>query len=186
MEDEEIVRLFWDRDEQAIAESEKKYGAYCGRIARNILQSPADAEECVNDTWLRAWKAMPPHRPRLLAVFLGKITRNLSFDRYRAETRKRRGGQNIPLVLDELAECVSGREDPEKSWEAKELQAEIGRFLDALPEEKRYMFILRYWWTEDIAAIARRFRTSENNISVQLSRIRKKLRVYLTERGYII
>ena len=110
MEDERIVLLYWDRDEAAISESSMKYGAYCTSIAQNILKNPADAEECVNDTWLHAWNAMPPHRPSLLSTFLGKITRNLSFDLYRKMHRGKRGGSQVDAVLDELEECVSGGE----------------------------------------------------------------------------
>ena len=184
MEDATIVQLYWDRNEQAITESSAKYGGYCKSIACNILADPSDAEECVNDTWLNAWGAMPPHRPSLLSVFLGKITRNLSFDRYRQLHRDKRGGHSIDLVLDELAEIVSGNDDPERSWEAKELYREIDRVLAALPAEKRHMFVRRYWYADPIASIARRFQTSENNVSANLSRIRKKLKAELEERGY--
>ena len=125
MEDERIVLLYWDRDEAAISESSMKYGAYCTSIAQNILKNPADAEECVNDTWLHAWNAMPPHRPSLLSTFLGKITRNLSFDLYRKMHRGKRGGSQVDAVLDELEECVSGKDNIERQWEMKELVAEI-------------------------------------------------------------
>ena len=114
MEDERIVLLYWDRDEAAISESSMKYGAYCTSIAQNILKNPADAEECVNDTWLHAWNAMPPHRPSLLSTFLGKITRNLSFDLYRKMHRGKRGGSQVDAVLDELEECVSGKDNIER------------------------------------------------------------------------
>ncbi len=184
MDDEQIVQLYWERNESAIAESARKYGAYCTSIARNILLDPADAEECVNDTWLHAWNAMPPHRPSLLSAFLGKITRNLSFDRYKRLHREKRGGHGIDAVLDELAECVSGRDDPEKRREERELKEEIDRFLFQLPEDKRCMFILRYWYGDGIAEIADRMKRSENNVSVSLSRIRRKLKVHLIERGF--
>ena len=184
MDDERIVALYWERNEQAITASSEKYGAYCQRIARNILASREDAEECVNDTWLHAWQAMPPGRPSVLSSFLGKITRNLSFDRYRRLHRGKRGGGQIDLVLDELAEIVSGRDDPEAQWQAKELQAEIARFLSSLPREKRCLFLLRYWYAESVADLAKRFAMSENNVSVSLNRIRKKLRAHLVERGY--
>ena len=186
MEDAEIVQLYWDRDEQAVYESSRKYGAYCSAVACNILHDHADVQECVNDTWLHAWNAMPPHRPSVLSVFLAKITRNLSFDLYRRKHREKRGGHNIVLVLDELAECVSGKDDPEKDLHAKQLREDIGRFLEKLPEDKRYMFILRYWYAYSIADIAERFSKSENNVSVSLSRIRTRLRTYLIERGYDI
>ena len=115
-EDTHIVQMYWDRNETAISESAMKYGTYCTSIAQNILQNPADAEECVNDTWLHAWNAMPPHRPSLLSTFLGKITRNLSFDLYRKMHRKKRGGSQMDAVLDELEECVSGKDDIERQW----------------------------------------------------------------------
>ncbi len=184
MEDENIVRLYWERNEQAIAESSAKYGAYCGAIAGNILESHADAEECVSDTWLRAWQAMPPHRPALLSVFLGKITRNLAFDRYKQLRREKRGGGQMDAVLDELAECVSGADDPAKTCEARELAAEIDRFLLALPKDKRDLFLLRYWYADSIRRIAEKTGLSENSVSVSLSRVRASLKAHLHERGY--
>ncbi len=186
MEDREIVQLYWNRDETAIKESSVKYGAYCRSIARNILGSWEDAEEVVNDTWLKAWNAIPPKKPSILSVFLGRITRNLSFDIYRREHREKRGGHQIDLVLDELAECVSGKSDPQREFEASQLTEDLNRFLASLPEDKRNMFILRYWYAESIAAIAERFNVSENNVSVTLNRIRKKLKNDLVERGYDI
>ena len=184
MDDEMIVRLYWNRNENAISESSRKYGAYCTAIAQNILQNRSDAEECVNDTWLRAWNAMPPHMPSVLSVYLGKITRNLSFDRFRKIHREKRGGGSLDVVLDELAECVSGSDDTERRWEEKELKEEIDRFLSRLPKEQRYMFILRYWYADSVSDIAERFRTSANNVSVTLSRIRQKLKRDLIERGF--
>ena len=167
MEDERIVLLYWDRDEAAISESSMKYGAYCTSIAQNILKNPADAEECVNDTWLHAWNAMPPHRPSLLSTFLGKITRNLSFDLYRKMHRGKRGGSQVDAVLDELEECVSGKDNIERQW-----------------EEKQCMFVLRYWYVDSIGEIAGRLGRSENYVSVTLNRIRGKLHTHLTERGF--
>ena len=164
MEDTHIVQMYWDRNETAISESAMKYGTYCTSIAQNILRNPADAEECVNDTWLHAWNAMPPHRPSLLSTFLGKITRNLSFDLYRKMHR--------------------GKDDIERQWEMKELIAEINQFLQKLPEEKRCMFVLRYWYVDSIGEIAERLGRSENYISVSLNRIRGKLHTHLTERGF--
>ena len=184
MDDESIVQLFWGRNESAISESSRKYGAYCTSIAHNILSNMADAEECVNDTWFQAWNAMPPHKPSVLSAFLGKITRNLSFDRYKRLHREKRGGKNMDAALDELAECVSGDDDPERRWEEIELKEEINRFLCSLPEDRRFMFILRYWYVDSIAAIAARMGVSENNVSVTLSRIRGKLKAHLIERGF--
>ena len=184
MEDTAIIELYWQRNERAIQESSLKYGAYCHTIAYNILGKAPDAEECVNDTWMRAWNAMPPKRPSILQIFLGKITRNLSFDRYKADRRKKRGGGETSLVLDELSEIVSGKEDPVDRVLRKELSAEIDRFLSSLPQGKRQLFILRYWYVYSAAEIARQTGMSENNVSVSLSRIRTGLREYLKERGY--
>ena len=184
LDDRKIIDLFFERSEQAIAELSTKYGAVLNTIAGNILNNSRDAEECVNDTWLHAWNAMPPHRPSLLSTFLGKITRNLSFDLYRKMHRKKRGGSQMDAVLDELEECVSGKDNIERQWEMKELIAEINQFLQKLPEEKRCMFVLRYWYVDSIGEIADRLGRSENYVSVTLNRIRGKLHTHLTERGF--
>ena len=184
LDDSKIIDLFYARSEQAIMELSTKYGAVCSKVAKNILNNSHDAEECVNDTWLHAWNAMPPHRPSLLSTFLGKITRNLSFDLYRKMHRKKRGESQMDAVLDELEECVSGKDDIERQWEMKELIAEINQFLQKLPEEKRCMFVLRYWYVDSIGEIAERLGRSENYISVSLNRIRGKLHTHLTERGF--
>lgn len=186
MDDDRIVQLYWDRNEAAITASSQKYGAYCLAIARNILSDRLDAEECVNDTWLRAWNAMPPHRPSLLAAFLGKITRHLSFDRYKKLHREKRGGHQLDAVLDELAECVSGADDTERQWEEKALIEEINRFLFRLPEDRRYLFIRRYWYADSISQIAGRMNMSVNQVSVILSRLRHRLKDDLIERGFDI
>lgn len=109
MEDNRIIDLYWAREEQALTETERKYGGYCRTIARNILKIHEDAEECVSDTWLNAWNAMPPKRPSVLSAFLGKITRNLAFDRWKAAHAEKRGGGSLPLALDELDECIAAK-----------------------------------------------------------------------------
>ena len=184
MEDEQIVALYWERDERAIPATAAKYGPYCTAIARNILGSPEDAEECVNDTYLNTWNAIPPHRPGMLSTFLGKITRNLAFNRYQHNTAAKRGGGELPAVLEELAECVSGKDDITKTYEHRELIAAINAFLASLPPEKRSIFICRYWYTDSIAQIASRLGMTRAAISMTLSRTRKQLGSYLTERGY--
>ncbi len=186
MNDEEIIRLYFDRNEQAITESSAKYGAYCSAIAGNILSDVEDVKECVNDTWLRAWNSIPPARPSILQAFLGRITRNLSFDRYRSSHRKKRSDGKVNLVLDELQDIVSGHDDPESTALEKELIREINSFLASLSDEKRYMFILRYWHTYEISEIAKRLRISEGKVSTSLSRIRRSLKEHLTGRGYSI
>ena len=156
MEDTAIVQLYWDRDERAISATSEKYGGNCAAIAANILGDRADAEECVNDTYLRAWNAMPPHKPRILSTFLGKIVRNLSLNRWRQNTAEKRGGGVLPAVLDEVAEVVSGVEDVEQKVEETALISAINDFLSQLSPEKRSMFICRYWRTDSVADIAAR------------------------------
>lgn len=184
MEDREIVNLYLQRNENAINETHIKYGNYCKSIAYNILYNNEDVQECVSDTYFNAWNSIPPHRPQILSVFLGKITRHLSFDKLRHKNANMRGGGEIHLVLDELAECISGAENVEKEIEIKEIVKAINDFLDTISEEKRNVFICRYWYAYPVAEIAKQFGKSENNISVMLNRTRKNLKEYLTERGY--
>lgn len=186
MEDAKIVQLYWDRDEQAIPATDEKYGAYCTAIARNILGSREDVEECVNDTYWNAWNTMPPHRPGRLSTFLGKIVRNLSFNRYRYHTADKRGGGEATLVLGELADLVSGTEDVEEEVARRELIRAIHRFLEGLPADKRKLFVCRYWYFDPIPALAARFGMTENNVSVTLSRLRQKLRRDLLEGGFAL
>lgn len=183
MEDQNIIKLYFDRDEAAISETASKYGKYCRIIAMNILGSHEDAEECVNDTYLGAWNSMPPQKPSMLSVFLGRITRNLSFNKYKYYHADKRGGGETALILDELSEIVSGEESVEDEVLERELINEINSFLNALPEHKRGIFIRRYWYSDSISSIAERYGITENAASVTLNRIRNKLREYLTERG---
>lgn len=182
--DSQIVELYWNRDTRAISASMERYGAYCYSIASGILDDAQDAEECVNDTWLRAWNAIPPTRPTLLKVFLAKITRHLSFDRYKAGKTLKRGGGNTALVLDELAECIAGETDVEGQVNAKELGAAINQFVASLPEREQNLFIRRYFFSEPIRVIARRYDMNENHVNVTLSRIRRRLRSRLSKEGY--
>lgn len=184
MEDHQIIKLFWNRDETAIAETSKKYGSYCYAIANNILQSKEDSDECVNDTYLNAWNALPPQKPNVLSVFLGKITRNLAFDRYHFNHAQKRGGGEVSIVLDEIAEIVSDSNDMEQAADNRALAHAINEFLSELPADKRKMFVLRYWYTEKVSAIAKQFGITENACSVQLSRIRNKLRTHLENGGF--
>ena len=184
MEDSKIVQLYWDRDQHAITETANKYGNYCMSIAHNILGNQEDAEECVNDTYMSAWKSMPPHRPNILSIFLGKITRNLSFNRYKHNNAGKRGGGEIPIVLEELSGCVSGNNNVEQEIEYKELVKVIDSFLDTLSLEKRSIFVCRYWYTDSTSEIAKQFHMKESTVSMTLKRIRIKLQKYLMERGY--
>ena len=186
MEDSQIVQLYWDRDETAIPVTADKYGNYCTAIAKNIVGSHEDAEECVNDTYLSAWNSMPPQRPSALAAFLGRITRNISFNRYRRRAAEKRGGGGLAAVLDELEECVSGRDDPVQSAELHELVDSINGFLATLSAEKRSIFIERYWYADSVTEIAARHGMREGAVSMALGRMRANLRRYLTERGHAI
>lgn len=183
MEDSKIVQLYWDRSPDAISQTAKKYGTYCTSIARNILGNREDAEECVNDTYMNAWNSMPDHRPSVLSTYLGKITRNLAFNRYKRERAEKRGGSEIPLILDELGECVSGKENVEKELAYKELINMINTFLKTLPVKKRNIFVCRYWYSDSVADIAKQLGMKENAVSMVLSRLRMRLREYLVERG---
>ena len=184
MEDSQIVELYWRKDADAISETAGKYGAYCFAIAENILHNAEDSEECVNDTWLHAWNAIPPQRPDTLRMFLAKITRNLAFNRFRARNARKRGGGEMALVLDELGECLGGA-DAEAAYEAKELRQCIRRFVRALPERERNVLVRRYFFAESAADIAKRYGLRENNVMVILSRTRRKLKAHLLKEGYL-
>lgn len=185
MEDQRIIALFWERDADAIAQTSKKYGRYCFSIANNILHSDQDAEECVNDTWLHAWNAIPPQKPTRLQMFLAKITRNLAFDRFSARTAGKRGGGEMQLVLDELAECLADETDVASEYEYRELCRSVRQFTDALPRRDRNVFLRRYFFTDSVAQIAARYGLTENHVSVILSRTRKKLKLHLQKEGLV-
>ena len=186
MDDSKIVQLYWDRNEQALTATSDKYGNYCISIAKNILGNKEDAEECVNDTYMRAWKALTPHRPNILSTYLGKITRNLSFNLYKRNTADKRGGGEVPVVLDEIVDLVSDTDDVEKEIDRRELVKAIDDFLGKLPADKRSIFICRYWYFDSISNIASRFGMTNNYVSVLLNRLRLKLHNYLLERGFEI
>lgn len=186
MDDSKIVQLYWDRNEQALTATSDKYGNYCISIAKNILGNKEDAEECVNDTYMRAWNSLPPHRPNILSTYLGKITRNLSFNLYKRNTADKRGGGEVPVVLDEIVDLVSDTDDVEKEIDRRELVKAIDDFLGKLPADKRSIFICRYWYFDSISNIASRFGMTNNYVSVLLNRLRLKLHNYLLERGFEI
>lgn len=182
--DEKIIDLYWSRDEEAIPRTDEKYGGCCFSVAYHILRNQEDSEECVSDTWLKTWYSIPPERPSFLKQFLVKIARNLSLDHYRRNHAKKRGGGEMPLVLDELAECVSGAEDVESAMRAKQLEEAINIFVGSLSEKERNIFIRRYFFLERAAEIAKMYSTNEANVRKTLSRVRAKLKKYLIEEGY--
>lgn len=179
LEDAEIVSLYWQRDERAIRETQTKYGGYCRAVARRILPDAQDVEESVNDTWLAAWRSMPPHRPAMLNTYLGKLTRRCSLDRWRTQNRVKRGGGEVPLVLDELDECVPGGQDVARTAEQRELAKALDRFLDRLPGPERDVFVCRYWLLVPVKEIGARFGFGESKVKSMLARTRKKLRIWL-------
>ncbi|MCM1027636.1 MAG: RNA polymerase sigma factor [Roseburia sp.] len=185
MEDSRIVELYWARSENAIRETSAKYGRYCRAIAYNILASEEDADESVNDTYLDAWNTIPPHRPEILSVFLGKITRRIAIDRWRGRTAKKRGGGQTPLALDELEECTASGQDVEREILERELASALNAFLAGLSAEERDVFVCRYFFLLPVAEICDKFGCSGSKIKSMLFRTRKKLAVYLEKEGLI-
>jgi len=180
MDDLSIIDLFWKRDPNAIEETASKYNAYCLAVARNLLSSPEDAEECVNDTWMRAWNAIPPQRPRNLPVFLGTITRNLALNRCRSQHAQKRSGE-LENILQEISQWAAG--SPEDALEQKLTSASINSFLKKLSNRKRSIFVCRYWFGDSIEAIAANFYMTPAAVTMQLKRMREKLRTHLEESG---
>lgn len=185
MEDEQIIGLYWSRSERAIAETANKYGGCCRAIAYNILHDDRDAEECLNDTYLRAWGAMPTQRPNCLAAFLGRITRNLSLDRYQRSAAKKRGRGQTILALEELAGCVPGEDSVEGAFDERALVESLEQFLLALPRLKREVFIRRYWYLSSIRDIAGDYGMSESKTASMLHRTRIQLKAHLKEEGVL-
>ncbi|MDO3411394.1 RNA polymerase sigma factor [Saccharibacillus sp. CPCC 101409] len=179
-EEQRILNLFLNKDETAIAEAAKRYGAYCRSISYNILGDKRDAEECVNDTWLKTWNAIPPGRPRRLSFFIGRIARNLAFDRFKAKKTQKRGGEAQTVLL-ELDACLPAAESVEDSLLERELARAINAFLRTLPMSERHLFIARYWHGEPLAQIAKRFGMRENRVKAALFRTRSRLKIHLEQ-----
>ncbi len=184
MDDNKIIELYWQRDESAIAETDKKYGKYCRYIAYQILLDDSDSEEIVNDTYLAAWNAIPPARPDHLKGYVGKISNRLAINRYYSENAQKRGGGQLPLVLDELSECISGSDDDIADGAA--ITYSINRFLGSLPEKTRNIFVRRYWYASPVSEIAEEYGMRANSITVLLLRTRKKLKEFLEKEGFHI
>ena len=186
MDDKAIIDLYWARSQQAIAESEAKYGAYCRTVARNVLPRAEDAEECVNDTWLRAWNAMPPQRPAVLQAFFGTLTRNLSLDRWRRDRAGKRGGGTVELALEELEDCLAARDEVEQAVQAEQTARLISDFLRRQSKQDRVLFVRRYWYLDDIRTLCRRFGMGESQVKSRLHRMRKKLKLELEREGVAV
>ena len=185
MNDSQIVNMYWERNEKAIEETQKKYGKFCYSVAYSILCSEEDAKESVNDTYLDAWNSIPPHKPSVLSAFLGKITRRISIDKWRNKNAARRGGGQITDTLDELAECIPDSNGIEKQLEEKALNETINSFIKSLPKKEQKIFICRYWYLDSIKSISEQFGFSQSKVTSMLFRTREKLRKILMEEGFI-
>jgi RNA polymerase sigma-70 factor (ECF subfamily) len=186
MTDHEIVGLLWARDEKGLAGMREQYSAYCYGIAYHILQDRQDSEECENDTYLAAWNAIPPERPRILGAYLGGITRNLSLKRLRQRSTQKRGGGEAVLSFDELMSCVPAGQSFEETLQTRELARLLNRFLYTLPEQERRVFLCRYWYCDSILDICRRFGYGKSKVKMMLLRTRKKLSEYLQKEGVFV
>ena len=184
MDDKSIVDLYFSRNQDAITQTDKKYGRYCYSIAYNILTNKQDAEESVSDTYMTAWRAIPPRRPSVLSTFLGKITRHIAIDRWRERSASKRGGGEVTLALEELEECIAGHQNLEMEFERKELLRAYVKFLDTLPVTERRVFLCRYWYVDSIDSISEKFGFSQSKVKTMLYRTRKKLRKALWEEGF--
>lgn len=186
MEDRQIVELYWQKNADAISETSSKYGAYCFTIADHILNNAEDSEECVNDTWLHAWNAMPPQRPGVLSAFFGKLTRNLSLDRRRRLKAAKRGGNQVEVALHELEDCLPDRRRPDEELEASETAALISAFLRRQPQLDRVLFVRRYFHLEPLSDLAERFGLTAGQVKSRLHRTRQKLRAELEREGVAV
>lgn len=183
MDDQNIVSLYWQRDKQAIDETQSKYSKYLYSIAYNILHNKEDSEECENDTYLSAWDSIPPNRPQRLSSFLGKITRNLSLKKYRSQHTLKRGGKNVTVPIDELYNDIAGGEIFKYDKRAEDLAEVLNSFLETLGDEERRIFICRYWYCDAVADISKQFKVGQSKVKMTLSRTRQKLREHLEKEG---
>jgi len=181
VEDERIIELYWSRSEQAIAETAAKYSRYCRAVAQNILGDAHDSEECVNDTWLRAWESIPPARPPRLRTYLARITRNLALHRAERRAAQKRGGGQYAQALEELSQCIpAGGGDLAEGMALTEL---LEHFLEELAPENRRLFLRRYWYLYSVRELATAEKVSESAVKMRLMRMRQALREYLEKEG---
>jgi len=180
MDDNKIIELFFERSEQAVAEISSKYGKLCKAVSYNILRNREDAEECVNDAYFTVWNKIPPERPNSLAAFICMIVRNISFNKFKYNKAQKRG---YAVCLDELEECVSGADDPEENFEGKQLAEYINEFLDTLDDKNHAVFVRRYWFGDDFSGIGKLIGASKDAVKVRLTRLRKRLRDFLSAKG---
>lgn len=185
LDDEMIIKLYWERSESAITETSNKYGRYCKAIAYNILDNHADAEECENDTYMAAWNTIPPARPDKLLAFLGRLTRNIALDRYDYNKARKRHSE-FNTLLSELEDLVSSQNNVEADYESKQVSNYISKYLRSLNVENRVIFLRRYWYSDSIKDISKQFGMSQSKVKSILFRMRKKLKKYLEKEGIIL
>lgn len=185
MEDSRIIELFWERAEDAISETDRKYGKYCYAIAYNILHSDPDSEECVNDTYLRAWETMPPQKPNALSAYLGRITRNLALNRLSYKAREKRA-EGYVAVLDEVSEMLPDASTMPEEADDVALREAINSFLRSLDANTRIVFVRRYWYNSAISEIAADYSIPVGTVKSTLSRTRKRFRDHLEKEGICI
>lgn len=185
MEDSQIVKLYWDREEAAIVLTDKKYGPYLTKIAYNILADREDSQESVNDTYLAAWDSIPPHRPQVLSTYLGKLTRRISIDLFRRKTSQKRGGGEYALSLQELGDYISGGNTTEQALDIQLLSEAIQRYLRSVSQEARNVFLGRYYYLDPVKTIAGYCCISESKVKILLYRTRQGLWEYLQKEGFV-
>lgn len=179
MEDRDLINLYWNRSEKAIFETDKKYRNYCSKIAYNILYSPEDSEECLNDTYLNVWNSIPNDRPDIFSAYLGKITRNLAINIYNRKRTQKRGSGQVEIILDELENILASKATIESEIESKDITAALNNFLYSLEKEDRIIFVRRYWYVDSIKDISKTTGYSQSKIKSNLFRSRNKLKTYL-------
>ncbi len=186
MNDHEIVALYWERSENAIAETERKYGRYCHYVAYQILRDDHEAQEVVNDVCYKAWQTIPPSRPTNLKAYVGMMASQLAVNRYDEKTAAKRGGGELPLVLEELAECIADRREDSSTVDEIALRDTLNRFLGSLPKRTRNLFVRRYWYASSVADIAKDYGMKESNVRMTLLRARNKLKQALIKEGFTL
>ena len=184
MEDNQIVDLYWERSETAIAETDKKYGRYCHYIAYQVLSDDEDAKEIVNDTYLKTWNTVPPNRPDPLKGYVGMISNQLALNRYDEKTAQKRGGGKLHLIYHELDECVADVDESEDMGESLALRDALNRFIWSLPQKTRRIFVRRYWYAAPLSEISEEFGMKENAVAMLMFRTRQKLKDFLVEEGF--
>ncbi|MDO4198878.1 MAG: sigma-70 family RNA polymerase sigma factor [Erysipelotrichaceae bacterium] len=186
MEDQEIIQLYFDRDEKAIKETQNKYANYCFSIAHRILNDFMDAEECLNDTYQGAWNSMPPHHPENLAIYLGKICRRCALNVLRSKNAQKRGGGEALVSFDEISECIADDKSVKEELDLKYLSEAIDEFLSDLRQDDRKIFVCRYYYFESVEEISKRLGFTKSKVKMSLKRTRDKLKTYLEKEGYVI